>query len=390
MQAFTRTALAAALALGVAAPATAQFSNMYFFGDSLTDAGSYKPVLPPGTGLFTTNPGPDLGAGRSRRPSASPRRPSNQGGTDYAQGGARVTQLPGYLGHRADRRRDAGVRHRSQQLHRQGPLDGNALYTVEGGDNDMFTQFDACCSGPDHRCAGAGRTSRLAATQLAQQVGAPARPAAPTTSWSATFPTSGKTPAFAGDPRQVAAFTRCRRPVQHARSTRPSTSSAIQVDPRQRRRRCSNEIARESGGYGFTNATGSPAARRRRSCARRPTSSRRTRASTYLFADGVHPTTAAPRDPRAVRRRRSSSPRSRWRRSPRRRSPSSRRTGARSTAGCCRRSTRRPTRASSRPGPRTTIRARTSTAVSDQRRREPQHHLVGGDIKLSTAPASPA
>ena len=40
------------------ATAAAQFSNVYFFGDSLTDAGSYKPVLPPGTGLFTTNPGP--------------------------------------------------------------------------------------------------------------------------------------------------------------------------------------------------------------------------------------------------------------------------------------------------------------------------------------------
>ena len=58
MKAFTRTALAAALALGVAAPAMAQFSGVYFFGDSLSDSGSYKPVLPPGTGLFTTNPGP--------------------------------------------------------------------------------------------------------------------------------------------------------------------------------------------------------------------------------------------------------------------------------------------------------------------------------------------
>ena len=41
-----------------AGTAVAQFSNTYFFGDSLTDNGSYKPVLPPGTGLFTTNPGP--------------------------------------------------------------------------------------------------------------------------------------------------------------------------------------------------------------------------------------------------------------------------------------------------------------------------------------------
>jgi outer membrane lipase/esterase len=37
---------------------SAQFTSIYYFGDSLTDSGTYKPVLPPGTGLFTTNPGP--------------------------------------------------------------------------------------------------------------------------------------------------------------------------------------------------------------------------------------------------------------------------------------------------------------------------------------------
>jgi outer membrane lipase/esterase len=49
----------AALGLALAASdASAQFSNAWFFGDSLTDSGTYKPLLPPGTGLFTTNPGP--------------------------------------------------------------------------------------------------------------------------------------------------------------------------------------------------------------------------------------------------------------------------------------------------------------------------------------------
>ena len=40
-----------------------QFSNVYFFGDSLTDAGSFKPVLPPGTGSVHDESRPDLGAG---------------------------------------------------------------------------------------------------------------------------------------------------------------------------------------------------------------------------------------------------------------------------------------------------------------------------------------
>ena len=63
-------ATAVMLALG-AGSASAQFTNIYFFGDSLTDSGSYKPVLPPGTGLFTTNPGPvwsQVLASRARDP----------------------------------------------------------------------------------------------------------------------------------------------------------------------------------------------------------------------------------------------------------------------------------------------------------------------------------
>ena len=49
MRAFKRTLLATAvtIALATSGAASAQFSNGYFFGDSLTDTGSFKPVLPP-------------------------------------------------------------------------------------------------------------------------------------------------------------------------------------------------------------------------------------------------------------------------------------------------------------------------------------------------------
>jgi phospholipase/lecithinase/hemolysin len=53
----TRTALAAALLVASIAShgaTAAQFGGVYFFGDSLSDAGSFKPLLPPGTGKFTT------------------------------------------------------------------------------------------------------------------------------------------------------------------------------------------------------------------------------------------------------------------------------------------------------------------------------------------------
>ncbi len=58
MRNFKRTLVAGAIALAVSAPAAAQFSDTVFFGDSLSDSGNYKSQLPPGTGKFTTNPGP--------------------------------------------------------------------------------------------------------------------------------------------------------------------------------------------------------------------------------------------------------------------------------------------------------------------------------------------
>ncbi len=39
---FKRTLVAGALALGIASPAAAQFSNVYVLGDSLSDVGAYK------------------------------------------------------------------------------------------------------------------------------------------------------------------------------------------------------------------------------------------------------------------------------------------------------------------------------------------------------------
>ena len=48
MKNFKRALLAGAVALAVSTPAAAQFSAFYLFGDSLTDSGFYKPVVPPG------------------------------------------------------------------------------------------------------------------------------------------------------------------------------------------------------------------------------------------------------------------------------------------------------------------------------------------------------
>ena len=97
MRTLTKSIWAAACAIGLclsSGPAAAQFNQFYFFGDSLSDAGSFKPVLPPGTGKFTTNPGPIWAEVFAQRYGSSAT-PANQGGNDFAEGGARVTQLPG-------------------------------------------------------------------------------------------------------------------------------------------------------------------------------------------------------------------------------------------------------------------------------------------------------
>src|SRR3954470_162024 len=103
-------ALVASVFLSAAAPALAQqasntgpFSNVYVFGDSLSDAGTFRPFLlsvglpasvVAGMGRFTTNPGPVWSELVASHYGVNPA-PSNAGGTIFAQGGARVALTPG-------------------------------------------------------------------------------------------------------------------------------------------------------------------------------------------------------------------------------------------------------------------------------------------------------
>src|SRR5262252_9584270 len=167
MRTFMRSLLAGAVALAVSAPAAAQFTNAIFFGDSLIDAGSFKPVLPPGTGLFTTNPGP-IWVTPFGQTYGFTITPANQGGTDYAYGGARVTQLPGYpptppIGSAVP------IATQIDTFLAKGPADPNAIYAIDGGANDIFTQLTAVQMGTITQ-AQAQAAVTLAATQLAAQI----------------------------------------------------------------------------------------------------------------------------------------------------------------------------------------------------------------------------
>ena len=141
---FTLGALFAAVLLH-AGSAWAQYSNIFFFGDSLSDAGTFRPLLPPGTGLFTTNPGPIWAQVLAAR-YGFVAIPATQGGTDFAQGGARVAGLPGVPA-APPTGTALPIVQQVGQLTVRGPLDPNALYLVWGGGNDVFFQLDAANNG---------------------------------------------------------------------------------------------------------------------------------------------------------------------------------------------------------------------------------------------------
>ena len=170
MRTIRTTLLASALliAFGLShGEAAAQFSGVYFFGDSLSDAGTFKPVLPPGTGKFTTNPGPVWVEVFAQRYGFTAT-PANQGGTDYAEGGARVALLPGVPPIPPTATANP-VTVQVQNFLGKGAVDPGALYSVWAGSNDFAFQLGLAAAGV---ITSAQLQANLvtAATQLVQQV----------------------------------------------------------------------------------------------------------------------------------------------------------------------------------------------------------------------------
>ena len=130
MRVFKRTLLATAVTVALAASgaASAQFNNMVFLGDSLSDAGFYGARFTVNPGLvWTQNLGNAYGFAIT---------PSNQGGTDYAQGGARVA-LPSAATPAGAPQRPVSTQI-TELLQKTPSLDQNTLYTVWVGGNDIL------------------------------------------------------------------------------------------------------------------------------------------------------------------------------------------------------------------------------------------------------------
>jgi len=286
MRSFKRTLLAGAVALTVAAPAAAQFTNAIFFGDSLMDAGSFKPVVPPGTGLFTTNPGP-IWVTPFGQTFGFTVTPANQGGTDYAYGGARVTQLPGFPP-TPPIASAVPIATQVSNFLAKGPADPTAIYAIDGGANDIFTQLTALQAGTISQAQAQSAITQAAAELAAQIVKLNVAGAQYIVVWN--MPDIGKSPyglsQGAAGAAQLTAVSQLYNTTMFAALNAAGTPT-IRFNAFQ----LLNEIAAAPAAYGFVNAT-TPACGTTSSFQCTPANLVAPNAAqTYVFADGVHPTT---------------------------------------------------------------------------------------------------
>lgn len=289
MHRMNRTVLASALFIGLAlshGEAAAQFSGFYFFGDSLTDAGSFKPVLPPGTGKFTTNPGPVWAEVLAQRYGFTAT-PANQGGNDYAEGGARVTQLPGFP-NTPPTGTATPVATQVQNFLGKGAVNSGALYSVWAGANDLFVQLGLAAAG----AATPGQVQAnlaTAATQLVQQVGT-LNGAGARYIMVFNLPDIGKTPFGVGS-GQGATITAL---SSFYNSTLSAGLDSLHIDLiRLNIFALINEVVANPGAFGFSNATTPACTTPSSLLCTSATLVAPNAAQTHVFADAVHPTTGA-------------------------------------------------------------------------------------------------
>jgi outer membrane lipase/esterase len=280
--------LAATAAIAAPASAAGPYSQTVFFGDSLTDSGFFRPLLPasvrPVTGQFTTNPGFVWSQyladyyGTRADPNGN-----GQTGTNYAAGGARVgVNSTGALGPIPS----LATQTTNYLAANGGRADSRALYTVWGGANDLFAITNA--GAPAATTIASAVTSQIGIVTQLQNAGA-------RYILVATVPDLGVTPAF-----------RALGPAAQANGTALTTtynnslftglaSNGLRVIPLDTFSLI-REIVANPGAYGFGNIAGTACQPQitANSLTCNPTSYVTPDApNTYLFADGVHPTSRA-------------------------------------------------------------------------------------------------
>jgi len=294
-----RTLLTAAIALAAApafaGPADSPFTQTIFFGDSLTDGGFFRSLLPPSvqnvTGQFTTNPGYvwsqyladyyDSNAdvawkATGATPTLSP------GGNNWAVGGARTgTDSVGALGYTPSL-----ASQYARYLSSGNTVDPNALYIVWGGANDLF----AVQANPAQAQAiiGGAVTAQIGLVGALTQAGAQYI-------LVPTIPDLGLTPSSrAGGAVAMAQGTALTNSYNSALFG-GLASAGLHVIPLDTFHFL-QEVVANPGAYGITNVTGTACQPQitAQSLTCNPTSLVNPGApNSYLFADGVHPTSGA-------------------------------------------------------------------------------------------------
>ncbi len=287
----------ATLALSATAASAVSFSGVYIFGDSLSDAGFYRPGLAgligatnaAGLGRFTTNPGPvwsELVAQYYGGNAA----PANAGGGIYAQGGMQATgNAPASRVGPGGTQRPAATQITEYFATSGGAANPNALYGVWFGANDIFTLLEQASVG----AITAAQFSAGVQAAAAAEIGQVGRLQAAGARYILVFniPDIGVTPAFAGGP---AAATISSAAAGYNTTLFTGLQSAnLKVIPVDAAGLLA-EIRSNAAAYGFTNIT-TPAclppgsSSLTCSAANIPAGA----ANSYVYADGVHPTAGA-------------------------------------------------------------------------------------------------
>jgi len=302
--------LAASLALFCSASAWANsYGNLYFFGDSLSDAGAFTNLIvasggSASTARFTTNPGnvwaQNLGAlyginvttGYSLNPATGLFAAS--GGNDYAIGGARVTQTPGVFP--ASAAIAANIVPLSGQIGAHlgqtgGSAAANSLYAVWIGANDVFTQAGAVGAGALSPTA-AGLNMVTAAADAVTQIGR-LRTAGVRNLLVIALPDMGINPYAASSPagtsQLLTGLSGTYNDALRQGLLSAGMTNLAYFDPRPL---FADMLARPAA-YGFTNTT-VPACGAASSLGCGPAQQLPGSAG-FLFADGVHPSAATHR-----------------------------------------------------------------------------------------------
>ncbi len=302
------SAFASCVSMGVTTNAYAgDFSQMVFFGDSLTDSGFFKGVGQQAS--YTTNPDPvwaqilarDNGLTANPAYVLTPSGAQPAGGTDYAVGGARVSTQAGYT--------SDVVPTTTQQVDgyiaaNNGKLDSRGLYSVWAGANDVFAYTEQNIGGllnPATQAATVQTILGQVSGEAVNVVGllSQLQHAGAGTVLVVNLPNIGNTPeAAAGGALLQQLWTGEAYTFNQVLNAGISKlgGNVVALDAYS----LLDEVIANPGRYGFTNAT-SPACTSVTPGTTSIDSGYCTRATlvapnanlTYVFADGVHPTGAA-------------------------------------------------------------------------------------------------